>query len=187
LSAANREAVTGSRYLDSQIKKRILELSLEETGRAAHPDYVAALSDPSSPIWKRAEEQVRRRLLGQEILGMTVPARMPFLPETEELIRAERAKLPEQPPKGLMTQLARAGHPAAAYAPLRWQNTEADRLRALLQRAWNTGNLTSAMNMLRSTPEGQRYLMWLEMNGYLWPWDEFAIANYAGGLGTRER
>jgi hypothetical protein len=187
VSAENREAVTGSAYLDAQIKRRILELSLEETGRAAHPEYVAALSDPSSPIWKRAEEQVRRRLLGQEILGMTVPVRMPFLPETEELIRAERAKLPERPPKGFMTQLARAGHPAAAYEPLRWQNTEADRLRALLQRAWNTGNLTSAMNMLRSTPEGQRYLMWLEMNGYLWPWDEFAIANYAGGLGTRER
>ena len=186
VSAANREAVTGSQYLDNQIKRRILEMSIEETGRAAHPDYVAALSDPTSPIWKRAQEQIQRRVLGQEILGMTVPMRLPFLPETEELIRSQRAQLPEQLPRGLLNQMAREGIPAAAYQPLRWQNTEAERLRALLERAWNTGNLTAAMNMLRSTPEGQRYLMWLDMNGYLWPWDEFAISNYTGTLGTRQ-
>lgn len=183
LGAANREAATGSAYLDSQIKRRILEKSLEETGRAAHPAYVAALSDPSSEIWKQAEADVRKRLLGQEVLGMTAPTRLPFLPDTEAVIRQQRALLPDNLPPGFMSTAAREGYPFAAYTPLSWQNTAGSRLEALLL-AGRQQPLEVAMDMLRNDPDGQRYLLWLEQNGILWPWDPQALAAYQRALGT---
>jgi len=183
ISQANRESITGSSYLDSLIKRRILEMSLEETGRAAHPDYVAALNDPESPIWKRAESEVRRRMLGQEILGMTVPTRMPFLGDTEALIRQQRAQLPQNLPPGFMSRAAQEGYAFAAYTPLSWSNTGASRIESLLAQTQNLP-LPQGMSILRSDPEGQRYLLWLEQQGILWPWDPRAIAAYRQVSGT---
>jgi len=117
------ETLTGSGYTDYLVKKRILELSVEETGRAADPEYVKALNDPESPIFQRAWQDVRRQLLAQEVVGMTLPVPVKFLPETERQIREARAQLPasSELPRGTMSQLAKQGWIGAAYVPLSWK------------------------------------------------------------------
>jgi hypothetical protein len=117
------ETLTGSAYTDYLVKKRILELSVEDTGRAADPAYLAALNDTTSPIFQRAWDDVRRQLLGQELVGMTLPVPVKFLGDTERRIREERAQLPEtgELPRGTLSELARQGWVGAAYAPLSWK------------------------------------------------------------------
>lgn len=152
--------LTGSDYTDYLVRKRILELSVEETGRAAHPEYVAALADPVSPIFQRAWADVRRQLLGQEVVGMTLPVPVKFLPETEALIRRERTKLPptSELPRGTMTRLAEAGWIGAAYTPSA-QDTGLLRLKAKVEQVLQ---LPPAFQRqaIQADPELQAYLDW---------------------------
>lgn len=124
------KTLTGSAYTDYLVRKRLMEMSVEDTGRAADPAYVAAMDDPSSPLFQRALADVRRQLLGQELVGMTLPVLVKFLPETEAQIRQARAQLPppEELPPGTMSRLAEQGFVGAAYTPLSW-----DRSRERLQ------------------------------------------------------
>lgn len=154
--------LTGSDYTDYLVQKRILELSVEETGRAAHPAYVAAMRDPSSPIFQRAWADVRRQLLSQELVGMTLPVPVKFLPETEERIRSARAQLPPTGdlPPGTMSRLAREGNIAAAYTPLSWRpGPEAlvAKVQALLMLPPGIQD-----QVIRGDPELRAYIEWAQ-------------------------
>lgn len=76
------------------ILKRIAEKSVEETGQPNHPDYLAAMTNPSSPIYRQAAADVARDNLVTQTSGfMGVPLK--FLPETEARVRAEQKKMPK--------------------------------------------------------------------------------------------
>jgi hypothetical protein len=152
--------LTGSGYTDYLVKKRILELSVEETGRAADPAYLEALDDPTHPIFQRAWQDVRRQLLAQELVGMTLPVPVKFLPATERRIREARAGLaPEgELPRGTMSQLAEQGWIGAAYTPLSWKpgpEKLVSKVQALLL-------LSPGMQeqVIQQDPELRRYFEW---------------------------
>jgi hypothetical protein len=155
------ETLTGSGYTDYLVKKRILELSVEETGRAADPAYLAALDDPESPIFQRAWADVRRQLLAQELVGMTLPVPVKFLGETERRVRGERAKLPptSELPRGTMSGLAQQGWIGAAYAPLSWKPGP-ERLVAKVQ-ALSLMPPGMQEEMIQKDPELRRYFEWV--------------------------
>ena len=91
---------------------------------------------------------------------MTVPLPVKFLPETEALIRRERAKLPptSELPRGTMSRLAEAGWIGAAYTP-----SAADvgllRLKAKVEQVLQ---LPPALQRqaIQADPELQAYLDW---------------------------
>ena len=96
--AAIRGAVTGERTTsltglptkDRYIRQAIAEEALAKTGKPPTGDYKAAMDDPSSAIWKRAQRQVERQMAGQTVLSATLPFRTRALTQAEERVAASQ-------------------------------------------------------------------------------------------------
>jgi hypothetical protein len=156
--------LTGSHYRDYEINKRIAELSIEETGRANHPDYLRAMNDPTSPIYRRAERDVRRAQQIGSVWGFFAPIPMKFLSDTEAGIRASAAGLPERLPDEVSNQLANAGHPATGYWNVADDNRAAQIYAAL---AMSRGRTPHWSRIRRYEAQAQypsyaEYLNWLQ-------------------------
>ncbi len=129
VNAATREArgipapLSSSRRLDYQISKRLAEMAVEETGEPGHPDYIAAMTDPSSDLYKRAKQEVDRAELRQRVAGVTVPTQLTHLSPTEAAIRARTADvrdatqdLTEEQQSEVRQQLRAQGDLSTTYA-----------------------------------------------------------------------
>jgi hypothetical protein len=92
LGQAVEPTVTGDFLKDRMIRQRIAELSVEVTGKPpgvgqSNP-YRAAMDDPESAIWKRAQREVERQRAGEQIGTTTLlPFRTKFLSDTESDLR----------------------------------------------------------------------------------------------------
>ncbi len=82
-------------WFDYLIKRRILEKSVEETGKTQAPEYVRAIENKSSPIYQQAARDVKRQTAAGNTLGFVSPAQLRMLPATEELAAQDRAALPK--------------------------------------------------------------------------------------------
>lgn len=77
------------------IRKRLAEMSLEETGKPNHPEYIRAMNDPNHPLRRKAEAQVARESLVSGALSFAGVPFVKFLPETEKVVREARKGLPQ--------------------------------------------------------------------------------------------
>jgi hypothetical protein len=123
------ETVTGSQYLDSAIRRRLGELSIEATGRANHPAYVAAMEDLNTELWKLAERQVRKTEKVKGTYGFISPVPMSHLGETEGAIRQATTDLPGGGNRLTSAVLYPVGHPSTGYRDANRINASASRER----------------------------------------------------------
>ncbi len=98
--AANaQQMLTGSAapvdWFDYLVRRRILEKSVEETGKTQAPEYVRAIENKSSPIYQQAAKDVKRQTAAGNTLGFVSPAQLRMLPATEELAAQDRSALPK--------------------------------------------------------------------------------------------
>ena len=80
-------------YPEYQIRQRIAELSLENTGKAWYnnPTYEAAMIDPSNPIYKQAAQQVGVNTLAFYPAKTVIPLGLTNVGNTEQTIRGTKA------------------------------------------------------------------------------------------------
>ncbi|CCF85414.1 hypothetical protein NITHO_4930006 [Nitrolancea hollandica Lb] len=151
--------VSGSRIEDGMIRRRIAELSVEETGRAGDPNYLMAMGDPNSEIWQRAASDVRKNRTAMDLLGFVSPFPSTFVGETEQAIRGQ-AKANE----GLdFRQLAQAGNIGTAYSntssPERAQIAAGFAMQDQLHPIWGA---QKRADMMAQLPFFAQYLAWLQ-------------------------
>jgi hypothetical protein len=72
-TGTKRETNTGTLREDRAIADRIAEMSVEQTGQARNPDYIAASKDPTSSIYQQARQQVEAQMNRDALLGMVNP------------------------------------------------------------------------------------------------------------------
>jgi len=89
-----KEAAHPAEWQAYLIEKRIQEKSVEETGKAQDPRYVAAVHDPNDPIYQQAAHDVQREKGTQSWMGFLSPVYSRVLPGTEEAGGKARAALP---------------------------------------------------------------------------------------------
>jgi hypothetical protein len=162
----------GSEATDYAIAKKLAELSIERTGRPNHPDYVAAMANPASPLYRQAQALVRGDYARQQALGFVSPVPTRNLPPTEEAIRQRTADLRSlygdqngQLPPQLTRALAQTGDLATGY----WRaqsDPRVARINAGLAqpRGSYSPGVFGELARLREQaqhPETQRYLAWL--------------------------
>jgi hypothetical protein len=163
----------GSEATDYAIAKKLAELSIERTGRPNHPDYVAAMANPASPLYREAQGLVRTDYARQQALGFVSPVPIRNLPPTEEAIRSRTADLRRafgneqgQLPPPVTRALAQTGDLATGY----WRAQSDPRVArinaGLAQRpgAYAPG-IFGELDRLRDQarfPETQAYRKWLE-------------------------
>lgn len=90
------DPMTTDFYTDRALTARIAEMSIEETGQANHPDYIIAMADKESPIFKRAFEDIQRRNLVNSLIGFILPFPNTYVSDTEADIRLARKQLGEE-------------------------------------------------------------------------------------------
>lgn len=81
-------SITGDPFKDYQIRTRIKEIAVEETGRPASGAYLEAMDNPDSPIWERARYEVERQRTGQTVATATVPFPTTFVSPVSQQARA---------------------------------------------------------------------------------------------------
>src|SRR3989304_8804072 len=89
-----KEAAHPAEWQAYLIEKRIQEKSVEETGKAQDPRYVAAVPAPNDPIYQQAAHDVQREKGTQSWMGFLSPVYSRVLPGTEEAAGKARAAVP---------------------------------------------------------------------------------------------
>jgi hypothetical protein len=92
-------SLTGDPSLDYNIRKKIAELAVRETGQPPSGEYLAAMYNPQSPIYQRALAEIQREELGRSAFGLISPIPVQPLSKEEAQIRAVRKEYPP-PPEG---------------------------------------------------------------------------------------
>lgn len=83
--------LTESSFVDYYVKKRLAEMSVEQTGEPNDPQYVVAMSDPTHPLFQEALKQVRReQAFNDSVLGFMNPFPTKRLTDTEREVREDR-------------------------------------------------------------------------------------------------
>jgi hypothetical protein len=88
-------SITGDTMRDYQVQKRIAELSVQDTGKPNDPKYVAAMTDPKSAIWKRAEKELASDSTGLTAARLVGGVSLKQLTPTEKAVSKAKATLPE--------------------------------------------------------------------------------------------
>lgn len=77
-------------YVDYQISRKLADMAVAAR-RPNDPEYVAAMADPTSPLYQQAREAVWRERLRDQALGMVSPVPTRFLgPEEAQVVAARR-------------------------------------------------------------------------------------------------
>lgn len=76
-------------YRQLAIERRLDEMSMEEVGKVGDAAYMAAKSDPNSPLYRRAAADVAQREILQGLLASTVPIPTRALTDTEAAVRKQ--------------------------------------------------------------------------------------------------
>jgi hypothetical protein len=88
-------SITGDTMRDYQVQKRIAELSVADTGKPNDPKYIAAMTDPKSAIWKRAEKELASDSTGLTAARLVGGVSLKQLTPTEKAVSKAKAGLPE--------------------------------------------------------------------------------------------
>jgi hypothetical protein len=95
ITGERQDTLTGSSTKDYAVRQRIAEMAYEKTGKPpsqARGDWLEAMDDPSSPIWKQALRQVERQRAGQTLVSSTLPFRTKLLSDTERTVTEARTR-----------------------------------------------------------------------------------------------
>ena len=146
LGANDQESVSGLHpAVEWAIRNRIAEIAFEETGGPAKGQYLVAMDDPTSGIWRRAAAEIARERGVQTALGSLAPIRPKFLSQTEERIRARQQAQGVAPPQLAEVEAAPVTPEERVVAerslkkgPLRRGETLDDRVRYLRTQALRT-------------------------------------------------
>lgn len=160
------ESVPDVGYEEYQLRKKIAELSLEQTGKpfweAGNEPYMQALIDEHSPI--RAEANKRLGIEGVALYGArrALPLQLGFLPSSEANIRQhmQQSKLGEgkQLSKEELVKLLQSDPTAFAY---RWLSDSDPELALKIKQQQYMGlNKDSKKLFLSQNPDLQEYFTW---------------------------
>ncbi len=112
LTGRTLRTLTGDPALDYNVRKKIAELAVRETGQPPGGEYLRAMYDPQSPIYQRALAEVRREELGRSALGLVSPIPVQPLTREEAQIRAARKDYPAPASEGASPEARRAASEA---------------------------------------------------------------------------
>jgi hypothetical protein len=146
LGAEDQESVSGLHpAVEWAIRNRIAEIAFEETGGPAKGQYLVAMDDPTSGIWRRAAAEIARERGVQTAIGSLAPIRPKFLSQTEERIRAREQAQGVAPPqlsavreRPVTAEERLIAERGLKKAPLRRDETLDDRVRYLRTQALRT-------------------------------------------------